>query len=290
MSKRTRKATEPGDQSNEHMMSALREAVSSSIAPILERLQSLEQSSRSPSSSSSVEAPSLDVQPRFENGLVMVQTPTKPTFDGCNIHPIIFLDDLEIYITRIRAQKNDLKITMDCLTGEARSWARIFIANWKDFNDFKTDFLDQYWGRDTQNKIRRKISNGKWDTNKTKTMLGHFISIYDEAKMLSVHDEKELINQIMDHFPQEIRRMWYKDGGGGAETAVRFLKSMDMGSDDPSQSRKVSTVLNTERPKVARMSAALEQIRSGYHKSWSPAEPQDGAIGVEERTTDGEGN
>lgn len=289
MSGRKRKATESGNRSNVDMMTALREVVSSSIAPIVERLQSLEQSSRSPSSGS-MEMPNLATQPRFENGLVMVQTPTKPTFDGCNIHPIIFLDDLEIYITRIRAQKNDLKVTMDCLTGEARSWARIFIANWKDFSDFRADFLDQFWGRDTQNKIRRKISNGKWDTNKSKTMLGHFISVYDEAKMLSVHDERELINQIMDHFPQEVRRMWYKDGGGGAETAVRFLKSMDMGSDDITQSRKLSVVPNTEKPKVARMSAALEQIRSGYHKSWSAEGSQDKVIDLEKRATTQEEN
>lgn len=284
MASRKRRVAEPSDQANEDMMNALRQVVSTSMAPIMERLDNLEQLSRASSSNDNIEVPNLDIMPRHDNSVLMVQTPTKPTFDGNNVHPIIFLDDLESYITRIRAQRNDLKVTLDCLTGEARGWARIFIPNWKGFNDFKTDFLDQYWGRKMQNNIRMKIANGKWDPSKTKTMLGHFIRIYDEAKMLSQLDERELINQIIDHFPQEIRRMWYKDGGGGAEAAVRFLKTMDMGSDDISLPKRMSIMSNSEKSKVTKTSSALEQVQRSYQKSWNVAGSQSDIIELENST------
>lgn len=290
MSSRKRRATEPEGQINEDMINTLREVMSSTLAPIIGRLVSLEQSSPVPGSSgssSSIEVPLSDARPRFENNVVMVQTPTKPTFDGSNnVHPIIFMEDLESYIARIRAQKDDLKVTLDCLTGEARGWARIFVAKWKSFDDFKTDFLDQYWGRKVQKRIRDRISSGKWDPSKNKTLLSHFISVYDEAKMLSQSDERELINQIMEHFPQDVKRMWFNSGGGSAEAAVRFLKTMDMGTDDVGPSKRVVTVPSSERPKGVRMSAAVEQIRSGYRKSWAAAGPQDEVIEIGERSTD----
>lgn len=159
----------------------------------------------------------------------MSQVPSdKPKYPHKNKHPVTFIEDLTAYIKRCSIGNNDIIDTIiECLEGEARNWARIYKDRWTQFEDFKRDFLETYWGEAEQNDLRRKIVHNTWD--KSSTMLGHFISLSGQAKMLTYPiQEKQLISDIMGHFPKEVQYSWTTNNGAQSILhATEFLRKLD---------------------------------------------------------------
>ncbi|XP_026328025.1 uncharacterized protein LOC113236233 [Hyposmocoma kahamanoa] len=110
----------------------------------------------------------------------------KPKYPGRRgTHPVTFIEDLTAYINKGSVMRDNIEIIIECLEGEARDWARIYKERWTGFEDFKRDFMSTYWGEAEQNELRRKIVHNTWDRTEHPTMLGHFISLAGQAKMLS---------------------------------------------------------------------------------------------------------
>lgn len=137
------------------------------------------------------------------SGLLMMQTPPpRPQFSGRGIHPILFLEDLEKYCKRMNISETDLGAVMDCLIGHAKNWSSLHFEQWKNISDFKKSFIEQFWGKEVQNRIKKKINYGKWSPNCNRTVSEYFIELYCEAKRLSSYSSKEAItDDIMFHYP-----------------------------------------------------------------------------------------
>lgn len=152
----------------------------------------------------------------------------KPKFPGNKkIHPVSFVEDLTTWLHKIPNNEKEVELIIDCLEGETRNWARIYKDRWSNLNDFKRDFLNYYWGETEQNELRRKIVHNTWNKTEQPTMLGHFISLMAQAKMLN-HPipEEQLIGDIMRHFPKIVQYSWLQQTGTILE-ATEFLRNLD---------------------------------------------------------------
>lgn len=152
----------------------------------------------------------------------------KPKFPGKNIHPVTFIEDLTSWLKKTPIKDNEIELIIECLEGEARDWARIYTDRWSGLEDFKRDFFATYWGEAEQNELRRKIVCNTWNKEKKPTMLGHFIALTAQAKMLSYPiPEKQLIEDIMRHFPKEVQYAWANQSTTSILDASEFLRKLD---------------------------------------------------------------
>lgn len=224
-----RRVEEPEDSGNAELLIKIQRIVTATVAPLVERLAELERTSATVSDVGS--APSTLIEnesyvPRYLKTFVMAP-PVKPRFSGRE-HPVLFLEELKKYMERMELKVDDIGVIMECLTGHAKNWSSLFVENWKNIMDFERDFLVQFWGREVQNRIKRKLSYGRWTAGSNQTMSEYFAELFNEAKGIASYSSKEAIaDDIMTHFPTEIRRLWTTHNGTGAIEAIRFLKSME---------------------------------------------------------------
>lgn len=153
----------------------------------------------------------------------------KPRYPGKNsIHPVTFLEDLTSYLRKIYAAPGDLDTIIECLDGEVRNWARIYRHQWVSFEDFKRDFLNTYWGETEQSNLRKTIVQNIWSRNQNPSMLGHFISLVGQAKMLTYPiPEQQLISDLMCHFPRPVQYAWSTNNYQTIIEATEFLRKLD---------------------------------------------------------------
>lgn len=152
----------------------------------------------------------------------------KPRFPGrTGVHPVTFLEDLASWLKKTPNVGNEIDLIIECLDGQTRNWARVYKERWKNLTDFKKDFLNTYWGEAEQSELRRRIVYSKWDSENQPTMLGHFISLSGQAKMLNYPiPENQLINDIMSHFPKDVQYAWANQANNLLE-AAEFLRKLD---------------------------------------------------------------
>lgn len=153
----------------------------------------------------------------------------KPKFPGNKkIRPVTFIEDLTSWLKRTPVNDNEIDLIIECLEGEARDWARNHKDCWTSLEDFKRDFLETYWGEDEQSELRRKIAYNTWNKEIHPTMMGYFISLTAQAKMLSYPiPEKQLIGEIMRHFPREVQYSWANQTTMTIREATVFLRRLD---------------------------------------------------------------
>lgn len=184
----------------------------------------------------------------------------KPKYPGKNqIHPVTFIEDLTTYLKRF-SYGSDLDVIFECLEGECRNWARIYKEQWNNVEDFKRDFLNTYWGEAEQSNLRKKIVQYKWSKGQS-TMLQHFISLVGQAKMLSYTiPEKQLVNDIMSHFPKNIQYAWATNQNQTVMEAAEFLRKLDSINQQDSMME-----VSPSEPR-----ASTSQQDSGYQTSSRP--------------------
>lgn len=153
----------------------------------------------------------------------------KPKYPGrYDVHPVTFIEDLFSYLRRLPTKEHVIDNIIGCLEGDVRRWARIYKDRWDNEEDFKADFMDTYWGESEQNQLRRNIVCGVWEKNTHKSMMGYFISLAGQAKMLSTPlMENQLVNDLMHHFPREVQYAWRMRKGESIIEATEFLRDLD---------------------------------------------------------------
>lgn len=134
----------------------------------------------------------------------------RPRYPGkYGIHPVSFIEDLSSYLRRLPNKELTIDNIIGCLEGDIRKWARIYKDRWANEDDFKHDFLDAYWGEAEQNELRRAIVNGTWDREENKTMVGHFVSLVGQAKMMTRPlPEWQIVDDLLRHFPRKVQYTW----------------------------------------------------------------------------------
>lgn len=179
----------------------------------------------------------------------------KPKFPTKSKHPVTFIEDLTAYLRKCVPGVNDIIDTIiECLEGDSRNWARIYRDRWTHFEDFKKDFLDTYWGEAEQNELRRKIVQNSWDG--TQSMLSHFITLCGQAKMLTYPiQERQLISDIMNHFPREVQYAWSTSNYTSILQATEFLRKLD----------NVNRQTNPKRSSATQAGVVQQSAASGQH-------------------------
>lgn len=199
----------------------------------------------------------------------------RPRYPGKQgTHPVTFIEDLTAYLNKRSAVGNNIDIIIECLEGETRDWARIYKERWTGFEDFKKDFMSTYWGEAEQNELRRKIVHNSWDKTTHPTMLGHFISLAGQAKMLSYTiPEKQLIDDIIGHFPKHIQYSWAVNSSTTILDAAEFLRKMDninnheLGERSTGLRRDSSTVRGNHQSTAALRGRIRRQWNTEWKKS-----------------------
>lgn len=152
----------------------------------------------------------------------------KPKFGDKEIHPVTFLEDLEIYLRKATKEGKELDLIQECLVGDARDWARVYRERWIGIEDFKKDFLATYWGDREQNELRRTIVQGSWDRTKGVSMMNHFLKLTGRAKMLSFNlPEKQLVADIIRHYPKYIQQGWLTSKLNSIIETAEYLRNLD---------------------------------------------------------------
>lgn len=181
---------------------------------------------RQPSTSTLPINPEMTTQQIFYAVPNVAERPRYPGKRGT--HPVTFVEDLTAYLNKRPAVGDNIETIIECLEGEARDWARIYKERWTGFKDFKRDFMSTYWGEAEQNALRRKIVHNTWDKTKHPTMLGHFISLAGQAKMLHYPiPEKQLVDDIIGHFPKHVQYSWAVNPSSTILDATEFLRKVD---------------------------------------------------------------
>ncbi|GLV47882.1 hypothetical protein CBL_21331, partial [Carabus blaptoides fortunei] len=164
-----------------------------------------------------------------EKGLPMF--PAKPKFtDGATMNPVKFLEKLEKYCAKLKIPGDQqLDTATECLAGSALDWADVYKSGWKNFNDFKTDFLRSYWSENEQNKLRYRISTAKWDSRRNDSMMNHLTHYVSQAKLLtSAIPESILVSELIRHFPSNIQSLWMAGNKGSTVTALaEFIQKQE---------------------------------------------------------------
>ena len=174
----------------------------------------------------------------------------RPKFPVKNKHPVTFIEDLTAYLRKCPpgASEGGIDAIIECLEGEARDWARLYRDRWSQLDDFKKDFLDTYWGEAEQSALRRKIVHNTWNESQS-TMLGHFISLSGQAKMLTYPiQEPQLVSDIMNHFPRDVQYSWSTSNYTTILQATEFLRKLDNVNKQTSLKNVTSNTSNMQKP------------------------------------------
>lgn len=142
--------------------------------------------------------------------------------------PVTFLEDLEIYLKKTSKEGKEIDLVLECLTDDARDWARIYKKRWVTIEDFKVDFLATYWGENDQSELRRNIVQGCWDKQKNPSMLNYFLRIAGRAQMLNYKiPEKQLVEDVIRHYPKYVQQVWVIAKVDTIQGMAEFLRNMD---------------------------------------------------------------
>ena len=204
------------------------QAMATSIQALHREVPSTRSSSTPPTSSPTADSPAppaASTGAAVPNRVLFARPPTMPHFRG-NVgqDPISFLEDFGRYCRRMRLpEESKLEEVQDCLRNPARFWADIYSARWKSFEDFRRDFIEQYWSQNHQAALRQEISNSRWVPGKW-TMAQHFAYFASRASRLTNRMVDEvLITTLMQHFPPPVQSLWQVLGGGTVTEAYDFL-------------------------------------------------------------------
>lgn len=147
---------------------------------------------------------------------------------GREVHPVTFIEDLTSYLRKMSGQGQELDIVQECLSGEARNWSRIYKERWENYEDFKRDFLETFWGEVEQNKVRRDIVSNRWERKEHPKMLSHFLKLAGQVKLLTYKiPERQLVSDIMRHYPKQVQQLWALTRNESILAATDFLRQMD---------------------------------------------------------------
>lgn len=209
-------------------------------------------------SDTSIQGSDTNIQALVQPGPSTVYYPVpqmsaeKPKYPSKYKHPVTFIEDLTAYLKKYPGTTDIVDMVLESLDGEVREWGRLYRSRWTQFEDFKRDFLENFWGEAEQGELRRKIVQNTWDG--TQSMLSHFISLCGQAKMLTYPiQEQQLVSDIIGHFPRNIQYAWNASNYTTILQATEFLRKLD------NVNKRTDLKQKNTRTNVVQKPAAAEQ-------------------------------
>lgn len=125
---------------------------------------------------------------------------------------IRYMQDLEKYFAKRTVPTGQrLELAIEGLQGHVRNWAEIYRQEWKNYDDFHTEFLRSFWSTQDQLSIRHQINTARW--NDKYTMTEHFAHYVSLAHLLTQPMPEELlVGSIMRHYPTHTQALWSLKG------------------------------------------------------------------------------
>lgn len=201
----------------------------SSLLSIQETLGNISDTlARSASSPNSDNSNNLGIsQPVAIPQIILKQPENPPSFRDNVTNPIRFIQDIEKYFKKSNIQgAQQLEAALECLEGPARNWSTIYKPSWKTYEDFRKDFLNNYWSDLEQGKIRHMILTGTWKNRHT--MGDHFAYYVNLAQQLTnPFQETELVSLLLRHFPIHVQSLWSLKPNKTLAEAASFLKQQE---------------------------------------------------------------
>ncbi|XP_031350119.1 uncharacterized protein LOC116175898 [Photinus pyralis] len=140
-------------------------------------------------------------------------TTLKPKkFDGSfrSVHPVNFLKSLENYWMNMHLKEQKMNIMEDYLEGCAKAWTDLHQSEWRNFKEFKREFLEQFWSTEKQNKIRHQLNTPRLYNARNGSYTDHvWYWVSKTAHLEPRIKEDQLIEALVDHFPRDIQMVLY---------------------------------------------------------------------------------
>jgi len=175
---------------------------------------------------------------------------SKPTFFGNNRdqHPKEFLSRLEEYFT-IRQILGAERIIVigDCLKATASQWFSTIRFQLRDYEDFRTLFLEEFWSRSIQMQVWAQclgINEIPANTNYRE----HFSCWATKLRHLETPrlSESEIVESIANHYPGYLRAILMSLPTSNIVTALRLL-SKEENRKQPKDTENITNT-NDQRP------------------------------------------
>jgi hypothetical protein len=128
-----------------------------------------------------------------------------PRFSGSNMHPVLFIDQLEGMLVSYKLSFGQFQLLAHMVfTDEAASWAAYSVHFAVTFADFRKVFLDRFWGPVKQCEVRRQIDTGFYSRNQG-SYVDYFSRLVFEARFLAPpYPLEHLILLLASHFPEHV--------------------------------------------------------------------------------------
>lgn len=181
-------------------------------------------------------------QPASTSQIFLSHPEIPPSFRNHATNPIRFIKDLEKHFKKNNVHDAQrLEAALDCLDGPARNWSTIYRPLWNTYDDFRKDFLHNYWSELDQGQLRHKILTDSW--NNHHSMGDHFAYFVNMAQQLTnPFPESELVSLLMRHFPVHVQSLWALKGQETLAEAADFLKQQENIVHFRNNSTKLTTI------------------------------------------------
>lgn len=159
-------------------------------------------------------------------------TMKKATYGGGpRENPMQFLKEMEDYIQEINPlmdEQDRLRMVERQIQDSAQTWWRAVKMDADGYKEFKTKFLEHFWGFQRQQAVRNKIENGRFDYKGNVGRSEYFCKIYNKARYLDPPmPDKYIIFKIMGHFGDRVQMASMGRDLKTVVEAVQFLTSVE---------------------------------------------------------------
>ncbi|KAK5649398.1 hypothetical protein RI129_000427 [Pyrocoelia pectoralis] len=176
----------------------------------------------------------------------LYQRPKK--FDGNlrNGHPINFIKAVENYLKNFEITDQErVNIVMELLEGNAKSWSQLRSREWRNINEFKEDFMKQFWSEQNQDKIKLRLATPKLYDSRRGNYVDHvWYWVGETAHIQPPLREEQLVHALTRHFPQEVENILIGSGEKTVQNLVNMLERIQEAN--PNFRRNVQGTRNSE--------------------------------------------
>lgn len=139
-----------------------------------------------------------------------------------DMHPAEFIRRLEDYFGQNDVQDDQaVGLARDCLGGAAADWATFHREAFRDFTDFRDEFLAEFWSSERQEELMNELFRGAYARGKG-TMKEYAYALAARATYLDPPvGEAVIVRALKKHFPRHIRQILA--GARGSMRTVRDL-------------------------------------------------------------------
>lgn len=159
-----------------------------------------------------------------------------PVFEGKS-NPIKYLREMENYCLALQVTGWSLQHALSSsLKGSANDWWHSVCDEVETVDEFMKKFKEEYWDQISQNKVRKDLEFGRYQTNGRLNRVEYARRIINNVRYLDKPPtEQEIIQSLSQHFPVDVQRVAMLGLVATTADFLKLLKQID-NAERPSQS------------------------------------------------------